>query len=279
MLKYLKPRVIPITFVLFFLGIILTFIIAWGLLSYTAFEFLSVKIARVVMIIGFFPAFVATRLFYSSVLPIWIVYSIKKTENLHFLKYFLIQSKVINNKILEAEVDEIIRYKSLNFNALGFLDDLTVPNETVIKKSYADFFGILFCTLTLPILFYNSIPENRSFGYVLCVIGIIAGIRELIKLKKQKFSFKLSDEGVWISDSKLVTWSQIKKQKRSEEYKSDYTQRIAIDWYFIFDYTDSNDGIKEYKIKFNQLNINGGRLNYLIYIYRNRYLRNEKNNR
>lgn len=278
MLKYLKPRLIPITFVIFFFGNIMTFLIIWSVIGYMAFELLSVEIARILMIAGIFPALGATMIFYTSVLPVWIAFSIKKTENLHFLKYFLVQSKIISNKILENRNNEFIGDLDIKYFGDKFTDDRTIPEETEVKKSYADFFGISFCTFTLPVMFYQSNPENKTFAYILFVIGMLIGIREFIKLQNQKFSFKLSNDGVWISENELVTWSQVKKKKSSTEFKSDFIKRIARRWFFTFDYLDANKQKHEFKIQFNNLGINDGRLNYLIYIYKNRYLNNLKIN-
>jgi len=122
----------------------MTFLIVWGLIGFIAFEFFSVQIAIIIMIAGIFPAFGVFKVLYSSVLPIWIVYSIKKTENLHFLKYFLVQSKIISTKILEDDNNEFIRDLAVKSVSNEFTDDITISEEIEVKKSYADFFMILF---------------------------------------------------------------------------------------------------------------------------------------
>jgi len=128
-------------------------------------------------------------------------------------------------------------------------------------------------------MFYQANSENKTFAYVLFVIGILTGTREFIKLRNQKFIIKLSNNGVWIAENNLVTWNQITKKKPSTEFKSEFIQRTAIRWFFTFDYIDTNKEKHDYKIQINKLNINDGRLNYLIYVYKNRYLNNEKNSR
>lgn len=277
MLKYLKPPIIPITFILFFLGNIITFLIVWGLIVFLAFEFASVQIARILMVVGIIPAFAAVKIFYSSVLPLWILFSIRKTKNLNFLKYFLVQSKIVSKKILEN--NESIGEIAINSNRDEFVDDGTVERETIIKKSNADLAGILLTTLIISILMYQSNPENRIFAIAIFIIGLLIGLREIIKLKNQTFSFKLSNNGVWINETDLIKWDKIKSNKKNDDFQSDFIKRVNRHWYFTFNYIDLDKKNKEFSIKINQLNINDGRLNYLIYVYKNRYEKKEKNNR
>lgn len=274
MLKYLKPQIIPITFVLFFLGNIIIFLIVWGLIGFLAFEFVSVQIARILMFAGIIPAFAAVKIFYSSVLSLWILFSIKKTQNLHFLRYFLVQSKIVSKKILENNklIEEIVINSSRN----EFDDDRNVESETIVKKSNAGLAGILLTTLMFSILMYQSNPENRIFAIVIFIIGVLIGLREIIKLKNQTFTFKLSNNGVWISETDLIKWDMIKSIKKNDEIQSDFIKRVNRHWYFAFNYFDIEKKIKEYSVEINQLNINDGRLNYLIYVYKNRYKKLEK---
>lgn len=277
MLKYLKPQIIPITFVLFFFGNIITFLIVWGLIGFLAFEFASIQIARILMFAGIIPAFAAAKIFYSSVLPLWILFSIKNTENLHFLKYFLVQSKIVSRKIIEN--NEAITKIAINTSKDEFADDKMVESETIIKKSNAGLAGILLTTLIFSILMYQSNPENRIFAIVIFIIGVLIGLRETIKLKNQTFTFKLSNNGVWISETDLIKWDNIKSNKKNDDFQSDFIKRVNRHWFFTFNYIGLDKKNKEFSVEINQLNINDGRLNYLIYVYKSRYKKLEKNNR
>jgi hypothetical protein len=274
MLKYLKPKIIPITFILFFLGNIITFLIVWGIVGFLAFEFASVQIARILMFAGIIPAFGAAKIFYSSVLPLWIIFSISKTENLHFLKYFLVQSKIVSKKIIEN--NESIEKIAINSSGVEFADDRTVESETIIKKSNAGLAGILLTTLIISLLLFQSNPENRIFTIVILIIGLLIGLREIVKLKNQTFTFKLSNNGVWLSEAVLIKWDKIKSNKINKDFQSDFIKRVNRHWYFTFNYIDLDKRNKEFSVEINQLNINDGRLNYLIYVYKNRYKKLEK---
>lgn len=279
MLKYLKPQIIPITFILFFLGNVITFIIVWGFIGFLAFEFTTVQIGRIVMIASILPALWASKIFYTSVLPFWVIFSIKKTENLHFLKYFLVQSKIINKNILENENKDLIKNLTIKSSQEEFIEDQTVDEETIVKQSYAELTGILITTIIISILIYLSNSENKIFAILLFIIGILISLWVFKTFRNQKFAFKLSNNGVWLNENKLVRWEQIKSNKNNKDYQSDFIKRVTRNWFFTFNYIDINKKSIEYSIKINDLNINSGRLNYLIYVYKNRYKKIKKSSR
>jgi hypothetical protein len=247
----------------------MTFLIVWGLVGFLAFEFASVQIARVLMFAAIIPALGAAKIFYSSVLPVWIIFSIKKSKNLHFLKHFLLQSKIIHKKILKNENLTLNLNSKSNINE--FIEDETVTDETPVKNSYAELMGILITTVTISILMFQSNSENKGFAIALFVIGLLIGLWVFIKYRNQKFVFKLSNNGVWISENELIKWDKIKSNKRNKDFQSDFIKRVNHRSFFTFNYNALNKKNKEYSVEINQLNINDGRLNYLIYVYKNRF--------
>jgi len=229
----------------------------------------------IIFFVGFLPIFILLWLLWSIRITDWKLWAFENVRNVHELERRAIQEKLIYKSDSILNKTEIwTKNKKARWNLLKekfkqediFIDDLTIPSETIIyysksKSRLQIIFAAFFCLIGIVI----GVIANSYF--TACIVGIFLIFAAYFIYKRYLFvtnatpQIILNEKGIETTDISFQSWSIVKNEEVITELNYDEASRN----YLIFEYPAG-----QAKIRIDYFDINKPALNKLLRIYRSR---------
>ncbi len=223
-----------------------------------------------------FAALLSSWLYWNLAIVRWRLWAFRKVRNVHQLQSFAMREKLfwpaghfINKTVIWTR-SQRGEWKQLEHKFLiedVFKDDLTVPKETAVKYSKVkSVLGIVMETAIIVMVLFFPQKLPLIFRCFLGGISALMIIADSLKLINTNIQLLINDKGITTQDGIFYPWEDISGEGAIKESYGKSNRR-----YLVF----SANGSKN-KTEITQYNINARKLNNLLYIYRNRFLANQR---
>ncbi|UTA66810.1 hypothetical protein [Emticicia sp. 21SJ11W-3] len=228
------------------------------------------------MVAGFVATFVLSWLWWSFMVTKWRLWAFENVRNVHELKKRAIREKLIwpDNSIFEkteirsaadklkwAELQVKFRHDDL------FLDDLTIPNETIIyyskSKNYLQMILMLLCSAGGVYVLLKT--DSYIIGSVMLLGGAYYSFREYKEATNTEPQIILNEEGIRTVSTEFYSWQQIS----NEEVVSEGSGKKSH-FYLVYDHPNGSE-----HLQIEDFDTDAKSLNQLLVLYRGRS--NKKN--
>lgn len=202
----------------------------------------------------------------------WRLWAFENVRNVHELKKRAIQENLIyKDNSLFGKTEIWTKTKREKWAILNekfsqkdiFIDDITIPNETVIYiskgKSYTEMFFMFICFLIGIFLILKT--KDYILGSISCLFGGYLSFTNFKKATNTEPQIILSNKGIETITAKFATWSDISDEEVIREGYGKSTKS-----YLTFKYPY---GIE--RINIEDLETDSRTLNKLLRVYRGRH--------
>ncbi|MFM2386998.1 MAG: hypothetical protein RL660_1755 [Bacteroidota bacterium] len=221
--------------------------------------------------IGFLLSIGLSWLWWSIMITKWRIWAFHNVRNVHELKKRAIQEKLIwaDNSIFESteirtstDKAKLIELQN-KFNQEDlFLDDLTIPNETIIY--YAKRRNFIEMSLMLAILGLGMYLLNTSndpfLGAFIAMLGALLSFKEYKEATNTKPQIIINDKGIKTINTDFYPWNDIENEEAISQGTGKYTH------YYL---TYHHPGGQE-RLRIDEFETNMRSLNKLLILYRGR---------
>jgi len=225
-----------------------------------------------IMPIGFVLGFGLGWLWWSIMITKWRLWAFENVRNVHELKKRAVQEKLIwsDNSFFEkteirnatdkekwASLQDKFRQDDL------FLDDLTIPNETIIYYSKGkNIIEMLIMLGCLAIGIFLLVKTDRYIlGPILSIIGAYFGFKEFKEATNKEPQIILNDKGIKTISTEFYEWTQIQNEEVISEGSGKH-----IHYYLVYDHPDAAE-----HLQIDDFDTDLKKLNKLLTLYRGRH--------
>jgi len=230
------------------------------------------------IVIGFILGFIFAWLAWSIMITKWRIWAFRNVRNVHELKKRAIQEKLIwkdgsifeKTEIRTRKDKEALKEIEKRFEQdNGFYDDLSIPSKTEIYYSkLTSVIELIISVGLISIGIYfakGGTPKNYILAGIIGLIGIYGSIKEFRKFLNNEPQIIIDDKGIKTIKTGFKSWADIVS---AEVIVEGYGNSAKS--YLTLSYANGESD----KIKIDELNISGYRLENLLHTYRKRYNKN-----
>lgn len=227
--------------------------------------------------LGFILSFVFAWIYWSFMITKWRLWAFDNVRNVHELKKRAIHEKLIwpDDSFFEKTEIRSMADKE-KWNALQykfskkdmFIDDFTIPNETIIyfskSKNFTEMAICIGCFIVGICLIIGN--NNYLLGIIMCAIGIYYGYKKFKNATNKKPQIIINEKGIKTASTNFFEWKDIKYEDVVSTGSGKHTK-------YFFKYNYPNGCVE---LQIDDLDTNYDKLNKLLILYRGRNTKRNK---
>lgn len=220
---------------------------------------------------GFGIAFVLAWLYWSVMITKWRLWAFENVRNVHELKKRAVQEQLIwagdsffeKTEIRSSTDKEKIKSFKNKFDTKDlFIDDITIPDETIIYYSkWGNFVEMAMMIGCLALGIYLIVKtDSYILGSIISLAGAYFGYREYKEATNTEPQIIVSDKGIKTISTAFYKWKDIENEEAISEGSGKYTR-----YYLTYDHSAGSE-----HIQIDDFDTDQKSLNKLLILYRGR---------
>ena len=227
--------------------------------------------------LGFILSFVFAWIYWSFMITKWRLWAFDNVRNVHELKKRAIHEKLIwpddsffekteIRSMADKEKWNTLQYKFSKKDM--FIDDFTIPNETIIyfskSKNFTEMAICICCFIVGICLIIGN--NNYLLGIIMCAIGGYLGFKKFKNATNAEPQILINEKGIKTASTDFYEWKDVKYEEVIGTGSGKHTS------YFL-KYNYPNGSVD---LKIDNLDTNYDKLNKLLILYRGRNTKRSK---